>query len=106
MRAAVRRNKDGSTVRYLQLVHNEWDAEKRYARARVIHTLGREDQVDPEALRRLVRSISRFLDPAQALEATASSELRFLGSRPLGGGYVLDALWRRLGIPAAIDRAA
>jgi len=106
MRAAVRRNKDGSTVRYLQLVHNDWDAEKGYARARVIHTLGREDQLDPEALRRLVRSICRFLDPAQALVATASSELRFLGSRPFGGGYVLDALWHRLGIPAAITRAA
>jgi len=25
VRTAVRRNKDGSTVRYLQLVHNEWD---------------------------------------------------------------------------------
>ncbi len=106
MRAVARHNKDGSTVRYLQLVHNEWDAEKGYARARVIHTLGREDQLDPEALRRLVRSICRFLDPAQALEATASSELRFLGSRPFGGGYVVDALWHRLGIPAAIARAA
>jgi hypothetical protein len=68
--------------------------------------MGREDQVDAEALRRLVRSISRFLSPEQALSATASSELRFIGSRPFGGAYVIDALWHRLGIPEAISRAA
>ena len=81
-----------------QLVHNVWDAQGGYAKARAIHTRGREDQVDAEALRRLVRNISRFLSPEQALSATASSELRFIGSRPFGGAYVIDALWHRLGI--------
>lgn len=106
MRAAVRRNKDGSSVRYLQLVHNVWDAERKYAKAQVIHTFGRDDQVDPEALRRLVRSISRFIDPEQALVAGASSELRLLGCRPFGGAYLIDQVWRQLGIPEAIQRAA
>lgn len=106
MRAVVRHNKDGSSVRYLQLVHNVWDAQLKRARAQVIHTLGREDQLDPEALRRLVRSISRFIEPEQALIAAASPELRFLGSRPFGGAYVIDQMWQRLGIPEAIRRAA
>jgi hypothetical protein len=106
IRAAVGHSKGGSTGRYLQLVHNVWDAQGGYAKARVIHTMGREDQVDAEALRRLVRSISRFLSPEQALSATASSELRFIGSRPFGGAYVIDALWHRLGISEAISRAA
>jgi hypothetical protein len=106
MRAAIRHKKDGSTVRYLQLVHNVWDAQRGYAKAHVICTMGREDQVDAEALRRLVRSISRFLSPEQALSATATSELRFIRSRPFGGAYVIDALWHRLGIPEAISRAA
>jgi hypothetical protein len=88
------------------LVHNVWDAQGGYAKARAIHTRGREDQVDAEALRRLVRNISRFLSPEQALSATASSELRFIGSRPFGGAYVIDALWHRLGISEASSRAA
>jgi len=34
-----------------------------------VHRFGRTDQVDREALARLVRSISRFLDPAEAVAA-------------------------------------
>jgi hypothetical protein len=105
VRTIQRRNKDGSVVRYLQLAHNE-RSEGGQVVARVIHSLGREDQLDREALQRLVRSISRFLEPGEQLAATASEELGFLGSRPLGGGWVLDALWRRLGIDAAISRLA
>ena len=106
LRTISRRNKDGSTVRYLQLAHNVRKDGKGYAQAEVVYSFGREDQLDRDALARLVRSISRFLEPEAALEASASGELRFVGSHPYGGGYVLDALWRRLGIDAAIGRAA
>jgi hypothetical protein len=105
LRATSRRNRDGSVVRYLQLAHNEWDAAAGMSRARVLHNFGREDQLDRSALARLVRSVSRFLDPEQALEASAGSELVFVGSRPFGGAWLLDQLWRRLGIDAAIRRA-
>jgi hypothetical protein len=105
LRATSRRNRDGSVVRYLQLAHNEWDAAAGMSRARVIHNFGREDQLDRAALARLVRSVSRFLDPEQALAASADSELGFVGSRPFGGAWLLDQLWRRLGIDAAIRRA-
>ena len=105
LRTIQRRNKDGSVVRYLQLAHNVRPPGKRHPQAEVVYSFGREDQLDRAALARLVRSISRFLDPEQALEATATSELRFAGSRPFGGAYVLDALWQRLGIAEAIARA-
>jgi hypothetical protein len=105
LRATSRRNRDGSVVRYLQLAHNEWDAAAGMSRARVIHNFGREDQLDRAALARLVRSVSRFLDPEQALAASADGELVFVGSRPFGGAWLLDQLWRRLGIDAAIRRA-
>ena len=105
LRATSRRNRDGSVVRYLQLAHNEWDAAAGMSRARVIHNFGREDQLDRATLARLVRSVSRFLDPEQALEVSAGSELVFVGSRPFGGAWLLDQLWRRLGIDAAIRRA-
>ncbi|HYY81027.1 MAG TPA: IS1634 family transposase [Actinomycetes bacterium] len=105
LRTIQRKNKDGSVVRYLQLAHNVRPAGKRHPQAEVIWSFGREDQLDRAALDRLVRSIARFLDPDQALAATAASELRFVGSRPLGGAWVLDALWQRLGIAEAIARA-
>ena len=97
LRTIKRRNKDGSEVSYVQLAHNVWDPVKRQSRAQVIHSFGREDQLDREALARLVRSITRFLDPGQALEAQAPEGTRFLQSRPMGGGWVLDHLWRAAG---------
>jgi len=37
--------------------------------AKVIHSFGRVDKVDREALRWLVTSIGRFLEPAEAVAA-------------------------------------
>jgi transposase len=104
LRTIGRRNKDGSEVRYVQLAHNEWDARRKCSVARVIHSFGREDQLDRAALARLVRSLSRVLEPEQALIATAPAELEFVRSVPLGGAWALDGLWRQLGIDAVIER--
>ena len=102
MRTTSRKNADGSVVRYVQLAHNEWDQTAGCAKAKVLFNLGRYEQVDVEALKRLVASISRFLSPEDALEAQASvsaqSPLRFVSSRRFGGAWTLDQLWRRLGI--------
>jgi hypothetical protein len=57
LRETRRRNKDGSTVSYLQLAHNERHRVTGSPVAKVIHNFGRADQVDREALRRLVSSI-------------------------------------------------
>jgi hypothetical protein len=105
LRTIQRKNKDGSVVRYCQLAHNVRNASGQ-SQAEVVHSFGREDQLDRAALARLVRSISRFLEPEQALLASATSELRFLGSRPLGGAYALDQLWKRLRVDEAIHVAA
>jgi hypothetical protein len=89
-------------VRYLQLAHNEWDAGLQRSRTRVLYNFGREDELDREAIVRLVTSLSRLLEPGQALAATARAGWEFVSSVPLGGAYVLDGLWRRLGIDAVI----
>ena len=106
LRTIQRRNKDGSLARYVQLAHNVRLPGKRNPVAKVIHSFGREDELDRAALARLVRSISRFLEPSEQLAAGAPEELAFLCSRPLGGGYLLDCLWRRLGIEAALGQLA
>jgi hypothetical protein len=97
VKTSVRKTKHGE-VRYLQLAHNEWDPAARRSVPKVVYSFGREDQLDKDAIRRLVASLSRLLDPGDALAATADAELVFTESRPYGGAYVLDALWQRLGI--------
>ncbi len=70
----------------------------------VVYNFGREDANNRAALQRLVASVSRFLDPDRVLAATAGEGLAFVESRPLGGVWVLEGLWRRLGIDATIRR--
>src|ERR1700682_3673250 len=106
LRETKRRNADGSTVSYLALAQNERDPQTGVPRAQIIHRFGRADQVDREALARLVRSISRFLDPARAVAATASGEVQVIESRSMGASWLADRLWERLGIDAAITGAA
>jgi hypothetical protein len=104
LRSTPRRNKDGSEVRYLQLAHNAWDPTAKRSRVQVIYNFGREDAANREALARLVASVSRFLEPGKALAAAAGEDLEFTESRPLGGTWVLDALWDRFGIGAVLRR--
>lgn len=91
---------------YLALAQNERDPVTGVPRARIIHRFGRADQVDRDALARLVRSISRFLDPADAVAATASGEVSVLDARTMGACWLADGLWERLGIGQAIIEAA
>lgn len=106
LRETRRRNADGSEVAYLALAHNERDPTSGTPRARIIHNFGRADLVDRDGLRRLVRSISRFLDPEDAVEATASGEVRIVDARQMGAAYLADALWRRIGIADGIAKVA
>jgi hypothetical protein len=96
VKTSVRKTKTGE-VRYLQLAHNEWDPARGRSVPKVIYGFGREDQLDKEAVRRLVASLSRLLDPGD-LPAVPGGDLEFTESRPYGGAYVLDRLWQRLGI--------
>ena len=93
-------------VSYLQLAHNERHPRTGSPVAKVIHNFGRADLVDREALRRLVASISRFLEPEQAVAAAAAGEVEVLEARRMGGSWVLGRLWERLEIGQAICRVA
>jgi len=106
LRETKRRNRDGSTVSYLQLAHSERHPVTGVPSAKVIHNFGRAEAVDRDALARLVTSISRFLDPQQAITAAHAGEIEVLDSRRFGGAWLLDQLWERLGIGAALHRLA
>src|SRR6266536_1675474 len=98
LRTIQRRRKDGSLVRYLQLAHNRRVG--GVTRAEVLLQLGREDALDVEGLRRLARSIRRYTDPGGegGVPIEPAEGLEVVGSRSLGGAWLLDALWRRLRI--------
>ncbi len=99
MKTTKRENKSG-TARYLHLAHNEWDPAMGRAVPKVLFTFGREDALDRDAVKRLVASLSKLLDPADALAAAAGSDLEFVSSVPFGGTYVLDHLWHPSAVPA------
>ncbi|MFB6962338.1 IS1634 family transposase [Streptomyces sp. NPDC056309] len=103
MKTTKRENKSG-TVRYLHLAHNEWDPVKGRAVPKVLFTFGREDDLDRNAVKRLVASLSRLLEPGEALASTAAGDLEFVSSVPFGGTYVLDHLWRRLRIDKIVGQ--
>src|SRR5262249_48965369 len=96
LRETRRGHKDGTVGADLQLAHNERHPRTGSPVAKVIHNFGRADKVDRQALARLVASISRFLDPSQAVAAAAGAEVEVIDSRKPGGAWVLGQLWERL----------
>ncbi|HEY3355410.1 MAG TPA: IS1634 family transposase [Polyangia bacterium] len=102
LRMTKRRNADGSEVRYYQLAENEWDSDKGCAVAKVVYNFGRADELDPEKLRRLAESIVRFF-PASAV-GKPQDDVRILRSWPYGGIYVLEALWREVGLRDTVEK--
>jgi hypothetical protein len=73
VRTISRKNKDGSTTTYVQLAHNVRDPGSGFARAQVLYNFGRADSLDLGAIRRLVRSLCRFISPEDALKAQSST---------------------------------
>jgi Transposase DDE domain len=110
LRRTQRRTKDGGSVGYLQLAHNEWDPVSKQSKVRVLYSFGREDDLDRAAIVRLIASLRRVLEPEQDAAATAEpgsgvvGELGFVESRAMGGAWVLDGLWRKLGVDRELAR--
>jgi hypothetical protein len=101
LRETTRKNKDGSTVTYLQLAVSEWDCRRRRSVNKVIYSFGRagDPQVN-ERLRRLAQSILRRCSPEEIVADNPSWCV--INAWPYGPLYVLEALWERLGIKQII----
>jgi transposase len=118
LRFTQRTNTDGSVVRYVALAHNR-RVDGR-VRPDVLMNLGRVDRLDVEGLRRLAASISKHFggpggeagsvsggpsDGVEAGLAAGAAPLEVIDSRPIGAAWLLDGLWRRLDIAAAVKQA-
>lgn len=104
LRSTQRKNRDGTIVRYVQLAHNR--RVDGVTQAEVLLNLGREDLLDPDGLRRLVRSINRYLGEPDADGAVleVGDGLSITASRPMGVAWLLDGLWRQLGVDTALAK--
>lgn len=106
VRTIKRKNKNGSSVEYVQLAHNVWNKEKGFAQAQVIHSFGRREDLDINAIKRLINTLCRFLDPEDEISANSKGgDLKFIKSRPSGGAYLLRKLWNRLNIDQRLETA-
>src|SRR3954452_1122270 len=108
VRTSTRRNSAGVPVRYLQLVHNTWDPVAGAAKMKVLHSFGREDELDRAAIERLIASLSKLLHPTGStvaeVAAAGGSGLEFVSSRALGATWALEGVWAQLGLDTLLRR--
>lgn len=101
LRESRQKRADGSSLTHLQIAENVWDPQKRRSRVSIVYNCGRaDDPVVGERLRRLACSILRRCSPEEIV--TEDPAWRVVDAWPYGDVYVLDQLWRRLGIPELI----
>ena len=116
LRTTKRKNKDGSTVEYYQLAHNERHPETRKPIARIIHNFGRADQIEDEQLIRLCKSIGRVCGleisdprinpPGEEANPDEYDNFKIIKTYAYGCPMVIEALWVRLGIKKTLDDIA
>jgi hypothetical protein len=117
IRSTKRKNRDGTLVEYIQLAHNVRDPETRKPVAKIIHSFGRADSLDRQALVRLCQSISRVCGVTiEVPDADTSGNVRTAQgrsrqenqlwpeyltqrtARALGTILVIETFWERLGL--------
>ena len=110
LRFTSRTNADGGVVRYVALAHNR-RVDGRI-RPDVLMNLGRVDQVDVDGLRRLAASINKHFGggegPGVGVDAglaAGAAPLEVIDARPIGSTWLLDGLWHRLEVGAAVRAA-
>lgn len=103
IRETKTKNKYGSTYTYLQLVHNHRDKVTGKTVTEVFLNLGRKDKLSTEFIRSIVEKLSSLLDfPSNTLGP--SVPFAFHKSKQLGGSFLLDALWKKLGMGLAVSK--
>ena len=101
LRESRQKRTDGSVLTHLQLAENIWDAAKQRAQVKIVYNCGRaDDPASTERLRRLAKSILRRCAPDEIV--ADNPDWQVVNAWDYGDLYVLEQLWRRLGIPEVI----
>lgn len=88
---------------YLQVVESYRDGDR--VRQRVIEKLGREDEPDPGAIERLIRSLAKYAD-VEVGAGNPLSETALLASHALGPLHALEHVWNELELGGIIAELA
>src|SRR5690348_9350368 len=107
LRFTSRTNADGSVVRYVALAHNR--RVDGQIKPDVLMNLGRADQVDVAGLRRLAASITKHFgggdglgDATETGAVAGTAPLEVVDARSTGTIWLLDQMWHRLEVGAAV----
>lgn len=105
LRESRQKRVDGTLITHLQLAESVWDKKKKRSTTRLIYTFGRAD--DPEVterLRKLAKSILRRCSPEEIV--AGDPNWRVIDAWSYGAVYVLEQIWKRLGIVRIISEKA
>jgi transposase len=108
IRRISRRLAGGRRASYLQLAQKVRDPKTGAPRDQVLYHFGPEDQIDHDQIRRLVKSLSRFLDPGEqaaseaVLDGVATRDVAVEKALSYGSTYLLDQMWRRLELDSTL----
>ncbi len=97
------------TYHYVQLIQSVRDEKTGKPKTIVLYNFGKPEDVDVDAVRKLIVTLSTLLPHGElGIEPSLGSAigeeaLTFLEARDFGGIWLLDALWRRLGMNKAVE---
>jgi hypothetical protein len=98
LRESKQKRAGGEVVTHLQFAESVWNKATQRADTVIVYSFGRAD--DPqvrERLRALARSILRRVAPEEIV--AARPEWKLVDAWPYGDLYVLEHLWRQIGMP-------
>jgi hypothetical protein len=103
LRVSKQRLKNGDLIEHYQLAESVWERQKKRARTSIVYNFGRVD--DPavvERLGKLARSVLRRASPDEIVAELPG--WRVVDAWAYGDLYVLEALWKRVGLDRIIKR--
>lgn len=105
LRVTKQKLKTGTEIQHYQLAESVWERQKKRSRTNIVYNFGRVD--DPavvKRLRKLARSILRRCDPEEIVAELPG--WRVIDAWPYGDVFVLEALWKRVGLDKIIKNRA
>ncbi len=100
VRRCTPKNAHGGTYSYLQLVHNTRIKGTGKTKTNILLNLGREDLLEPSYIQDIIKALSTVIGESPSAPPVGFA---FHASRELGGTWLLDTLWNRLGMATAIQ---
>lgn len=96
IREVVSPRRKGQDAVYVQLVEGQRDPKTGKVKTTILHTFGRKDRLDLSQIKRLVDQLIRYLDTEERPQLLSGLEIT--RTWELGGTYLLDGIWRELGL--------